>query len=104
MGCRSTARSGVSKGRRGIHECNSGGSKAPRYKRRYRQYARFYLSSIVPSDRKRLGLAIPSHRGVEKSLHHALYLTFDQEKSRVRKEHGPENFAVPRHFAMHRLE
>ena len=33
-----------------------------------------------------------------------LDVTFDQDKSRVRKDHAPENFAVLRHFAMNILK
>jgi len=65
---------------------------------------RFYLSSIAHSEIKRSGAAIRSHWGVENGLHHVLDVTFDQDKSRVRKEHGPENFAVLRHFAMNILK
>ena len=65
---------------------------------------RFYLSSLEHSDIKRAGAAIRSHWGVENGLHHVLDVTFDQDKSRVRKDHAPENFAVLRHFAMNILK
>lgn len=65
---------------------------------------RFYISSINHIDISRSGAAIRSHWGVENGLHHVLDVTFDQDKSRVRKDHAPENFAVLRHFAMNILK
>jgi len=65
---------------------------------------RFYISSINHKNIERSGQAIRSHWGVENGLHHVLDVTFDQDKSRVRKDHGPENFAVLRHFAMNILK
>jgi predicted transposase YbfD/YdcC len=66
--------------------------------------ARFYISSITHSDVEKIGHAIRSHWGVENSLHYVLDVTFDQDKSRVRKDHAPENFPVLRHFAMNILK
>ena len=66
--------------------------------------SRFYISSIGHSDIKRSGKAVRSHWGVENGLHYVLDVTFDQDKSRVRKDHAPENFAVLRHFAMNILK
>ena len=65
---------------------------------------RFYISSIIHFDIQKIGHAIRSHWGVENSLHCVLDVTFDQDKSRVRKDHSPENFAVLRHFAMNILK
>lgn len=65
---------------------------------------RFYISSLEYTDIKRSGPAIRSHWGVENGLHHVLDVTFNQDKSRVRKDHAPENFAVLRHFAMNILK
>lgn len=65
---------------------------------------RFYLSSIVYTDINLLGQAIRGHWGVENGLHYVLDVTFDQDKSRVRKDNGPENFAAIRHFALNILK
>jgi len=66
--------------------------------------SRFYISSIRHEDIERLGHAIRGHWGVENGLHHVLDVTFDQDKSRVRKDRAPENLAVLRHFAMNILK
>jgi predicted transposase YbfD/YdcC len=40
-----------------------------------------------------------SHRGIEIRLHWVLAIAFNKNKSRVRKDHAPENFAALRHMA-----
>lgn len=66
--------------------------------------SRYYISSIGHSDVSKIGHATRSHWGIENSLHHVLDVTFDQDKSRVRKDHAPENFAVLRQFALNILK
>ncbi len=60
---------------------------------------RYYLSSL-PNDAKVLNEAVRSHWGVENSLHWVLDMTFDEDRSRIKKENAPENFGVLRRLAL----
>jgi predicted transposase YbfD/YdcC len=64
--------------------------------------ARHYLSSL-PADAARLARTIRSHWGVENRLHWVLDVTFHEDASRVRVGHGPQNFAILRHYALNLL-
>jgi predicted transposase YbfD/YdcC len=55
--------------------------------------ARFYLSSLS-SNAEKITIAIRSHWGIENSLHWTLDVTFSEDKSRIRKQNSPENFAL----------
>ena len=63
---------------------------------------RFYIASI--SGAKPVLLAVRSHWGIENRLHWVLDIAFDEDHYRLRKEHGPENFAVLRHIALNLLK
>ncbi|MEG4508568.1 ISAs1 family transposase [Microcoleus sp. F6_B4] len=63
----------------------------------------FYLSSIEANAEKIAG-AIRSHWGIENSLHWTLDVTFSEDKSRIRKDHSPENFALIRRLAVNLLK
>ncbi len=60
---------------------------------------RYYLSSL-PNDAQLLNKAIRSHWGVENSLHWVLDVTFDEDRSRIKKENAPENFGLLRRLAL----
>ena len=60
---------------------------------------RYYLSSL-PNDAKLLNESIRSHWGVENSLHWVLDVTFDEDRSRIKKENAPENFGLLRRLAL----
>ena len=64
---------------------------------------RFYISSL-PTEPKKIARAIRGHWGVENSLHWVLDVTFNQDRSRIRKDNGPENFAVLRHLAINLIK
>jgi predicted transposase YbfD/YdcC len=54
---------------------------------------RFYISSCV-SNAEFLGKGIRSHWGVENKVHYVLDVTYNEDKCRVRKDHGAENLSV----------
>ncbi|QDV35710.1 ISAs1 family transposase [Tautonia plasticadhaerens] len=60
---------------------------------------RYYLSSLE-NDAKLLNEAVRSHWAVENSLHWVLDVTFDEDRSRIRKENAPENFGLLRRLAL----
>jgi predicted transposase YbfD/YdcC len=60
---------------------------------------RYYLSSL-PNDARLLNEAVRSHWGVENSLHWVLDVTFNEDRSRIRKEDAPENFGLLRRLAL----
>ena len=66
------------------------------------QQTRYFISSL-PQDAPRFAHAVRSHWGIENRLHWVLDVTFRDDDSRVRKDHGPKNFAVIKHMAMNLL-
>lgn len=58
----------------------------------------FILSS--PPQVKRFAAAVRGHWSVENTLHWTLDMTFREDESRIRKDHGPENFATLRRAAL----
>ena len=71
---------------------------------------RYHIASICGA--KCILQAVRSHSpmkrgtpwGIENKLHWVLDIAFDEDRSRVRKEYGPENFAVLRHIALNLLK
>jgi predicted transposase YbfD/YdcC len=63
---------------------------------------RYHIASITGAKRV-LGTA-RSHWGIENELHWVLDIAFDEDHCRVRKDHGPENFALLRHIALNLLK
>lgn len=63
---------------------------------------RYYLSSLEVGV-KRFASTVRSHWGIENSLHWGLDMTFNEDQSRIRKGHGPDNFALLRRFAINIL-
>ena len=64
---------------------------------------RYYISSL-PAQADQLLQAIREHWGIENSLHWVLDLAFNEDRSRVRKDHAPANLAVLRHMAVNLLK
>lgn len=58
----------------------------------------------MDSDAKKSGCAIRKHWGIENSVHWILDVAFNEDKSRIRKDNGPQNFAVLRHIALNLLK
>lgn len=56
---------------------------------------RFYISSVA-ANAELLGKGIRSHWGIENKVHHVLDVTYNEDKCRVRKDNGAENFSTMR--------
>lgn len=63
---------------------------------------RYQIASLTGA--KRILAAIRSHWGIENQLHWCLDIAFDEDRCRVRKDHGAENFAILRHIALNLLK
>lgn len=63
---------------------------------------RYHIATITGAPRV-LG-AVRAHWGIENELHWTLDIAFDEDRCRVRKDHGPENLAVLRHLALNLLK
>ena len=66
-------------------------------------HSRYYISSLA-GEAKVLLDATRKHWGIENSLHWSLDVTFREDHSRVRKDHGPQNLAVLRQIALNLLK
>jgi predicted transposase YbfD/YdcC len=65
--------------------------------------ARFYIGSFAGTAKDYLE-AVRGHWGIENGLHWILDVTFREDASRIRKEHGPENVALLRRLALSLLK
>ena len=65
--------------------------------------SRYYISSLA-GQAKTLLEATRRHWSIENSLHWSLDVTFRENRSRVRKDHGPQNLAVLRQIALNLLK
>lgn len=65
---------------------------------------RYYISSLANPDAELVAGAIRGHWGIENSLHYVLDVSFGEDRSRVRKEHGPENLSRLRRIALNLLK
>jgi predicted transposase YbfD/YdcC len=63
---------------------------------------RFYLSSLARSA-SICATMIRQHWEIENTLHWSLDVTFNEDRSRIRKEHAPENMAALRRVALNLL-
>ena len=60
---------------------------------------RHFISSLEPKVR-RFAASVRGHWGIENSLHWVLDVAFHEDHSRIRKDHGPDNFGLLRRFAI----
>lgn len=63
---------------------------------------RYYLSSAILTP-ERFAQAVRAHGAIENSLHWVLDTTFDEDRARNRRDHGPQNLAVIRKLALNVL-
>jgi predicted transposase YbfD/YdcC len=63
---------------------------------------RFFISSL-PANAKQIAHAIRAHWAIENTLHWTLDVVFNEDHSRVRKDHAPQNMAIVRHIVMNML-
>jgi predicted transposase YbfD/YdcC len=67
------------------------------------RYVRYYISSLL-SNAERILHAVRKHWSIENKLHWVLDVALNEDRSRVRKDQAPENFAVLRHIALNLLK
>ena len=63
---------------------------------------RYFLCSFCPSASEALGF-VRGHWGIENRLHWRLDVAFDEDGSRVRTGHAPQNMALLRKMALNLL-
>jgi predicted transposase YbfD/YdcC len=64
---------------------------------------RYYISSLRTGAQHHQR-TVRSHWGIENQVHWVLDVAFREDDSRVRKENGPQNFAILRHIALNLLK
>jgi predicted transposase YbfD/YdcC len=67
------------------------------------KYVRYYISSLL-NNAERILQAVRKHWSIENKLHWVLDVALNEDRSRVRKDQAPENFAVLRHIALNLLK
>ena len=63
----------------------------------------YFLASLA-AEAQTLLQVIRTHWSIENGLHWVLDIAFREDESRIRKDHGPENFAILRHIALNLLK
>jgi predicted transposase YbfD/YdcC len=64
----------------------------------------YYILSDAHCTAERAGQVIRGHWSIENSLHHVLDVSFNEDQSRVRKDHGPENLSRLRRLTANLLQ
>ena len=65
---------------------------------------RYVISSHAGVDAAAMARRVRGHWGVENRLHWQLDMTFDEDASRIRKDHGAQNFSRLRRLALNLLK
>ena len=63
---------------------------------------RYYLSSL-PADAEKIAKAARAHWGIENRLHWVLDVTWNEDKSRIRKDNSPEIVSMMRKWALNMI-
>ena len=63
---------------------------------------RFFISSL-PANARQIAQAARAHWAIENTLHWTLDVVFNEDQSRVRKDHAPQNMAIVRHVVLNML-
>jgi predicted transposase YbfD/YdcC len=64
----------------------------------------YFIASDATLDAERAGRMIRGHWSIENSLHYVLDVSFDEDQSRVREGHGPENLSRLRRLTANLLQ
>lgn len=64
---------------------------------------RYYISSLA-ADARKIAEGVRAHWGVENKLHWQLDISYGEDRCKVRKDNGPENFSVLRRCTMNLLK
>lgn len=75
------------------HECITGATET-----------RYFISSIIPSEAKRIAIAIRTHWNVENNLHWTLDVVFKEDDSRIRNRIAVQNMSWIRKMAIYLLK
>lgn len=68
------------------------------------EQTRYFLSSLPANHAEMVANAIRAHWAIENDLHWTLDVQMNEDACRIRKDHGAENFATLRRFALGRLK
>lgn len=67
-------------------------------------FSRYYISSLKDPSAEYCQQAVRQHWGIENSLHWVLDMSFREDESRIRTDHGPQNMAILRHIALNLIK